>query len=98
MRHFVRTPRKIWPCFCEHLSGMNCGDVTSRPKGGFSFKVFGKDTEEEGRWTLVADYSGPRFDIEGEALRNAAIKIPWLAEACLSASSAHRKNIDKQKT
>ena len=82
----------------EDESGMNCVDVTSRPEGGFSFKVFRKDPEDEGHWTLVADYSGLHFDTEDEALHNAAVKIPWLAEARLSASSAHRKNIDDQKT
>jgi len=81
----------------EDESGMNCVDVTSRPEGGFSFKVFRKDPEDEGRWTLVADYSGFRFGTEEEALCNAAVKIPWLAEARLSASTAHRKNIDDKK-
>lgn len=82
----------------EDESGMNCVDVTSRPEGRFSFKVFPKDPEDEGHWTLVADYSGLHFETEDEALRNAAVKIPWLAEAHLSALSADRKSIDGQKT
>jgi hypothetical protein len=78
----------------EDESGMNCVDVARRPEGGFSFKVFRKDPEDEGRWTLVADYSGLHFDTEEEALRNAAEKIPWLAEARRSRPSAYHKSMN----
>ena len=82
----------------EDESGINCVDVTSRPDGRFSFKVFRKDPEDEGRWTLVADYSGLQFDTEEEALRNAAEKIPWLAELRISRPSALYKTMDSEKT
>lgn len=59
---------------------MNCVDVTTRPDGQFSFKVFRKDPEDQGRWSLVANYSGLQFATEEEAFRAAAAKIPWLAE------------------
>lgn len=82
----------------EDESGMNFVDVTSLAEGGLSFKVSRNDPEDEGRWTLVTDYSGLHFDTEHEALRNAAVKIPWLAEARVSTSPAYHKNIDDQKT
>lgn len=64
----------------EDASGMHCVDVISLSDGCFSFKLFRKDPEDQGRWTLVADYSGLRFDTEGQALREAAAITPWLAE------------------
>ncbi len=69
----------------EDESGMHCVDVTSHPDGTFSFKVFRKDPEDEGRWTLVGDYSGLRFQSEPEAFREATARVPWLAEAIITA-------------
>lgn len=68
----------------EDESGLNCVDVTSRPDGRFTFKVFRKDPEDHGRWTLVADYSGLHFNTEIEALDSAAANIPWLAKVRIS--------------
>ena len=53
----------------EDGSGMNCLDVTSRPDGQFTFKVFRNDPEDQGRWTLVGGYSKLQFDTEDQALR-----------------------------
>ena len=65
----------------EDDSGLHCVDVMHHPDGTFSFKVFRKDPEDEGRWTLVGDYSGLRFQNENDALRDAAAKVPWLTDA-----------------
>lgn len=78
----------------EDESGMNCVDVTSCPDGKFTFKVFRKDPEDQGRWTLVADYSGLQFDTEDQALRQAATKIPWLVEALLLSMVDQQKSFD----
>lgn len=59
---------------------MNCVDVITSPDGQFTFKVFRKDPEDQGRWSLVADYSGLQFTTEEEVFRAAAVKVPWLAE------------------
>lgn len=64
----------------EDASGSHCIDVADGPDGQFSFKVFRKDPEDQGRWTLVGDYSGLRFPTEGQAFRGAATVVPWLAE------------------
>ncbi|MGS0741642.1 hypothetical protein ACVBEF_07385 [Glaciimonas sp. GG7] len=64
----------------EDVSGLHCVDVMHHPDGTFSFKVFRKDPEDEGRWTMVGDYSGLRFQDENAAVREAAAQVPWLAE------------------
>jgi hypothetical protein len=64
----------------EDESGVHCVDVTGRPDGKFSYKVFRKDPEDQGRWTLVADHSALHFQTEDEAFREAATRIPWLAD------------------
>jgi hypothetical protein len=78
----------------EDESGMNCIDVTSRPDGQFTFKVFRKDPEDQGRWTLVGDYSGLQFNTEEQALCQAASKIPWLAQALLLSGADQRNHLD----
>lgn len=78
----------------KDASGTNCIDVTSHPEGQFTFKVFRKDPEAQGRWTLICDYSGLQFDAEEQALRQAAAKIPWLAEALLLSAVDQRKTLD----
>lgn len=64
----------------EDALGVNCVDVITHSDGKFTFKVFRKDPEDQGRWSLVADYSGLHFPTEKEALRTACAAIPWLAE------------------
>jgi hypothetical protein len=68
----------------EDALGINCVDVITRPDGQFTFKVFRKDPEDQGRWSLVADYSGLQFNTEEEAFCAAAAKVPWLAELLAS--------------
>jgi len=64
----------------EDALGMNCVDVITRPDGLFTFKVFRRDPEDQGRWSRVADYSGLQFTTEEDAFRAATASIPWLAE------------------
>jgi hypothetical protein len=77
----------------EVESGTNRVDVTSRPDGQFTFKIFRKDPEDQGRWTLVSDYSGLQFGTEEQALWQAAAKIPWLAERLLLSEAGQRKTL-----
>ena len=71
---------------------MNCVDVSSNPDGRFTFKVFRKDPEDQGRWSLVGDYSGLQFDTEALAFRAAAARIPWLAALFAATPADQRKN------
>lgn len=72
----------------EDASGLHCVDVMQHPDGTFSFKIFRKDPEDEGRWTLVGDYSGIRFQNEDDTLREAAARAPWLTDA-ITQGKAH---------
>lgn len=66
----------------EDDTGMHCVDIAHRDHGagGFTFKVFRKDPEDEGRWTLVADYSNAVYASEDEARQAACEKLPWVKE------------------
>ncbi|NEX64660.1 hypothetical protein [Noviherbaspirillum galbum] len=64
----------------EDRYGLNCVDVIGLPDGQFTFKVFRKDPEDQGRWTLVGDYSGLRFSTEEQAIQHAATQVRWLEE------------------
>ena len=76
----------------EDITGLNCVDVIEGPTGKFTFKVFRKDSEDQGRWSLVADYSGLTFEREGEALLAAAKRMPFLAELLASSAAGMRKD------
>ncbi|QRX81911.1 hypothetical protein [Glaciimonas sp. PAMC28666] len=65
----------------EDETGIHCVDLAQDANGAFSFKVFRKDPEDQGRWTLVADYSHTIYATEAEVLEAAAGKIPWLKDA-----------------
>lgn len=62
----------------EDDSGLHCVDFIDDEQGAFRFKVFRKDPEDEGKWTLVADYSKTVFASKAEAMSAAAARIPWL--------------------
>jgi len=63
----------------EDDSGMHCVDFIENDDGSVFYKAFRKDPEDEGKWTLTADYSAARFATQPEALDSAARRIPWLA-------------------
>lgn len=62
--------------FFKSARSVNKNDVMHYPDGAISFKVFRKDPKDEGRWTLVSDYSGIRFKDKDDALVEAAAKVP----------------------
>ena len=67
----------------EDDSGMHCVDFIEDAHGAVCFKVFRKDPEDAGRWSLVADYSKTVFADEAQALAAAAARIPWLRQRLL---------------
>ncbi len=64
----------------EDDSGMHCVDFIENDDGSFCYKAFRKDPEDEGKWTLTADYSATRFATQQEAFDSAAQRMPWLAD------------------
>ena len=64
----------------EDETGTHCVDVARDTNGTFTFKVFRRDPEDEGRWTLVADYSKTVYATETDALDAAGGKIPWMKD------------------
>ena len=58
-----------------------CVDFLHHADGTVTFKVYRKDPEDHGRWSLVADYSAIAYP-DGEAAHRAARQhAPWLATA-----------------
>ena len=64
----------------EDDTGIHCVDVAEDENGTFTFKVFRKDPEDQGRWTLVADFSKTVHASEADAFEAAGEKIPWVAD------------------
>jgi hypothetical protein len=65
----------------EDTDGSRCVDIIRRPDGMFTFKEFRRDPEDEGRWTLVGDYSHQHYPAREDALRAAAEHLAWFAAA-----------------
>lgn len=57
-----------------------CVDFISLANGGFVFKVYRKDAEDYGRWSLIADYSGVIYPSPESAYKAAAERVSWLAD------------------
>ncbi|MDY7548987.1 hypothetical protein RGU75_22495 [Glaciimonas sp. CA11.2] len=64
----------------EDETGVHCVDVALDDNGTFTFKVFRKDPEDQGRWTLVADYAKTTYATEAEALAVAGGTRPWVKD------------------
>jgi len=62
----------------EDDTGIYCVDIARHADGAFGFKEYRRDPEDEGRWTLIADYSHTRYGTEDDAMQAAGGKIPWL--------------------
>jgi hypothetical protein len=62
----------------EDDTGVYCVDIARHADGGFHFKEYRRDPEDEGRWTLIADYSHTSYATEADAIRAASDEIPWL--------------------
>jgi hypothetical protein len=63
----------------EDAQGYRCVDIIRRPDGMFIFKEFRRDPEDEGRWTLIGDYSHQLHPTRENALRAAAQTLAWFA-------------------
>jgi len=64
----------------EDDTGMHCVDIAQHDDGMFTFKTFRKDPEDEGKWTLVNDYSKTRYTNEHDARQAVYEKLPWVRE------------------
>ncbi len=64
----------------EDDDGLHCVDVGRTDDGRFWFKVFRRDPEDCGRWTLTADYSHTLYAVEADAIAAAGSRLPWLEE------------------
>ena len=64
----------------EDDTGIHCVDVAEDTNGTFTFKVFRRDPEDQGRWTLVADFSKTVYASEAAAFDAAGEKIPWVTD------------------
>ncbi|GLZ21485.1 hypothetical protein [Burkholderia plantarii] len=63
----------------EDRTGTHCIDfIEDEAEGGFRFKLFRKEPEDHGRWSLTADYSGTRYDDLAQAIAAARRAVPWL--------------------
>ena len=67
----------------EDETGIHCVDVARDANGTFTFKVFRRDPEDQGRWTLVADFSKTAYASEADAFDAAGEKIPWVKDTIL---------------
>ncbi len=64
----------------EDLSGQYCVDfIEDETSGSFTFKVFRKDPEDYGRWSMMADYSRTSYASQALAVVAAKAVLPWLA-------------------
>lgn len=58
-----------------------CVDFISLAGGGVVFKVYRKDAEDYGRWSLIADYSGVVYATPESAYKAASERVAWLEDA-----------------
>lgn len=63
----------------EDVHGERCADIVADADGTFRLKVYRRDAEDGGRWTLVADYGATRYRSLEEARIAARARLPWLA-------------------
>jgi hypothetical protein len=62
----------------EDPSGAYCIDfIEDEADGTFTFKLFRKDTEDYGRWSLTADYSRIRYASLMDAMSAAKPLASW---------------------
>ena len=58
-----------------------CVDFISLAGGGVVFKVYRKDAEDYGRWSLIADYSSITYPTPESAYKGAEERISWLPQS-----------------
>jgi hypothetical protein len=57
-----------------------CVDIIRRPDGTFSFKVFRRDPEDSGGWTLVGESPEAAYASEEQAVAAAYAAVAWLRD------------------
>ncbi len=62
----------------EDVHGERCVDLISRADGSVVFKVYRRDPEDGGRWSLLADHSAVAYASEESAYKAAATSFGWL--------------------
>lgn len=62
----------------EDAHGERCVDFIQRADGSVTFKIYRKDPEDYGRWSLVADYSSLSYPDTEAAHRAACQHARWL--------------------
>ena len=62
----------------EDPSGTHCIDLFSHPDNTITAKQFRRDPEDEGRWSLIADYSSIHYLTESDAIASLSNSVPWL--------------------
>ncbi|MFM9941902.1 MAG: hypothetical protein ACKVP7_20655 [Hyphomicrobiaceae bacterium] len=64
----------------EDKHGERCVDFISRADCSIVFKVYRKDPEDYGRWSLIADYSAVSYSSPESAYKAACERVSWLDE------------------
>jgi len=63
----------------EDQTGAYCVDfIEDEADRSFTFKVFRKEPEDYGRWSVTADYTKTRYQTLSDAAEAAGKLIPWL--------------------
>ena len=62
----------------EDTHGERCVDLISRADGSVVFKVFRRDPEDGGRWSLLAATSAVAYTSAESAYKAAAARLGWL--------------------
>ncbi|QNB06730.1 hypothetical protein G5S34_08085 [Herbaspirillum frisingense] len=64
----------------EDHTGAYCIDfIEDEADGTFTFKLFRKEPEDYGRWSLTADYSRTKYKELGQAMEAAKVMVPWFS-------------------
>jgi hypothetical protein len=58
-----------------------CVDFVHQADGSCVYRLYRKEPEDHGRWSLVADYAAVTFADLESAYISARSRIPWLPEA-----------------
>jgi hypothetical protein len=62
----------------EDQTGAYCIDfIEDEADGTFAFRLFRKEPEDYGRWSLTADYSKTKYAELSQAMAAAKVIVPW---------------------
>lgn len=68
----------------EDEHGERCVDFIARTDGTVVFKVYRKDPEDYGRWSLLSDHSAVAYSSEESAYKAARERLGWLPHLFMS--------------